>query len=127
MRKTLRVCFLVLALVLTVFGWNQSRAGVCLVWALLCVEELVSLQMQQNAKPVSWYGWYKAAADGRGRGVYSCSDLAGPLRSRGLRVSCACGSESGYRKKRTACHSCRGAAVRCICFHDASGLCISTG
>ncbi|WP_242323857.1 hypothetical protein [Faecalibaculum rodentium] len=59
MRKTLRVCFLVLALVLTVFGWNQSRAGVCLVWALLCVEELVSLQMQQNAKPVSWYGWYK--------------------------------------------------------------------
>ena len=31
MRKTLRVCFLVLALVLTVFGWNQSRAGVCLV------------------------------------------------------------------------------------------------
>ena len=52
MRKTLRVCFLVLALVLTVFGWNQSRAGVCLVWALLCVEELVSLQMQQNAKPV---------------------------------------------------------------------------
>lgn len=59
MRKTLRVCFLVLALVLTVFGWNQSRAGVCLVWALLCVEELVSLPMQQNAEPVSWYGWYK--------------------------------------------------------------------
>ena len=37
MRKTLRICFLVLALLLTIFGWNESRAGVFLVWALLCV------------------------------------------------------------------------------------------
>ncbi|WP_294731418.1 hypothetical protein [uncultured Faecalibaculum sp.] len=59
MRKTLRICFLVLALLLTIFGWNESRAGVFLVWALLCVEEQVSLQMQENRSPVPWYHWYK--------------------------------------------------------------------
>lgn len=59
MNRPLRICFLVLALILTLFGWSSSRAGVCLVWTLLCIEELVSLQIRERKKPVPNYRQYK--------------------------------------------------------------------
>lgn len=59
MRKSLRICFLILTLILSLLGWKESRAAVILLWALLCIEELVSLQLQENRSPVWWYRWYK--------------------------------------------------------------------
>lgn len=55
----LRVCFLLLAVVMTVLGWNTSRPAVFLLWALLCVEELVALQNRHNRKGDRTYTWYK--------------------------------------------------------------------
>lgn len=50
MSQTLRILFLCLAVLMTVFGWNTSRAGVFLVWCLLCIEEIVYLQTRARKK-----------------------------------------------------------------------------
>lgn len=59
MSETLRIIFAVCAILMTIFGWNVSRAGVYLVWCLLCIEEIVYLQVRARKKGRFAPAWVK--------------------------------------------------------------------
>lgn len=60
MAETMRIIFLVLAVVMTFVGWNVSHGAVYFIWCLFCLEELVFTTVRARKKAQFAPVWFKA-------------------------------------------------------------------